>query len=258
MQETYKVFKFCQYKMDQSETVESGVILEQEVSLTINGEIWLNFMCTPVDLEALAVGFLFNEKLVESVDDLVSVRVCPTLDNVDVWLNKSVERPVIWRRTSGCVGGITHETQGSTIPIRDQSDGVVLSTNIVCRLLEQLSVSQELYRRVGGVHSSALSDGQKIIIMADDIGRHNTLDKIAGHCLLNRIKLDFSILITTGRVSSEMLQKASRIGASVVISRSSPSSLAIEIAQREGIILIGYARGNQFNAYTFPNRLNLI
>ena len=257
MSEPYKVFKYHQYKTGQWGSVESGVILEQEVSLTVNGEIWLSFMCTPVDLEALAVGFLFNEGLLNSVDELVSVRVCPTMDNVDVWLNKSVERPDTWRRTSGCGGGITHETIETTIPMRDPKDGIVLSTGKISQLIGQLFDSQDLYKRVGGVHSSVLSDGQKIVVMADDIGRHNTLDKIAGHCLLDRIKLDYSMLITTGRISSEMLQKASRIGAAVVVSRSSPSSLAIEIAQREGIILIGYARGNQFNAYTFPDLLDL-
>jgi len=257
MNEPYKVFQFRQYKPDRWEMVESGVILEQEVSLTVNGDLWLSFMCTPIDLEALAIGFLFNENLLNSIDDLEAVKVCPSLTNVDVWLNKSIKRPEIWRRTSGCVGGITHEPENFTNPVRCPGEGVVLSASTISRLLEQLLDSQDLYKRVGGVHSSGLSDGQKIIVMADDIGRHNTLDKIAGRCLLDRIKLDYSILITTGRISSEMLQKASRIGSAVVISRSSPSSLAVEIAEREGIILIGYARGDQFNAYTFPGRLNL-
>jgi FdhD protein len=257
MNETSKVFQFRQYKADRSETIETGVILEQEVSLTVNGELWLSFMCTPVDLEALAAGFLFNESLLNSIDDLISIRACPTLTNVDVWLNKSIQRPEIWRRTSGCGGGITHGIKDAADPIQDPSDEVVISAASIFGLFEQFLGSQDLYRRVGGVHSSALCDSQKIIVMADDIGRHNTLDKIAGRCLLDRIKVDHSILITTGRLSSEMLQKASRIGASVVVSRSSPSSLAIEIAQRIGITLIGYARGSQFNVYTFPDRLNL-
>jgi FdhD protein len=257
MNETSKVFQYRQYKAARWESVETGVILEQEVSLTVNGELWLSFMCTPVDLEALAVGFLFNENLLNSIDDIISVRACPTMTNVDVWLNKSIQRPEIWRRTSGCGGGITHETKNPTDLTRDPVDDVVFSASTVTRLFEQFLGSQDLYRRVGGVHSSAVCDGQKIIVMTDDIGRHNTLDKIAGRCLLDRIKLEHSILITTGRVSSEMLQKAGRIGASMVVSRSSPSSLAIEIAQREGITLIGYARGSQFNVYTFPNRLNL-
>jgi FdhD protein len=255
MNQPYKVFKLKQYKNDQWKTLESGVILEQEVSLTVNGDIWLNFTCTPVDLEALAVGFLFNERQVNSIDEIVSVRVCPDFKNVDLWLTKSIERPKTWRRTSGCGGGFTREIEDLKAPTTAPEDGVVLNTSVVSKLIEQLLGSQDLYKRVGGVHTSVLSDGQNIIVMADDIGRHNTLDKIAGHCLLDHIQLEHGILITTGRISSEMLQKASRIGSSVLISRSSPSSLAVEYAKQKGIILIGYAHGNQFIAYTFPDRI---
>ena len=92
-------------------------------------------------------------------------------------------------------------------------------------------------------------------IIGEDIGRHNTLDKIAGKILLDRIELNNRILLTTGRISSEMIQKASRIGASIVISYTSPSSLSLDAAQHMGITLIGYARRNQFRLYTHPERI---
>jgi FdhD protein len=122
-------------------------------------------------------------------------------------------------------------------------------------LINQLFESQQLYRTSGGVHTSALCDGQRIQIVAEDIGRHNTLDKIAGRCLLEGISLPRRILLTTGRISSEMLQKSARLKASIVISRTSPSSLSIELAQKWGITLIGYARRNRFNIYTHPERI---
>jgi len=117
-------------------------------------------------------------------------------------------------------------------------------------LVEQLFESQELYRETGGVHTSALSDGEKIILSAEDIGRHNTLDKIAGLCVMNNIFPKTRILITTGRISSEMLQKAARMNVPILISRTSPSSLSIEMAERYGITLIGYARKHRFNVYS--------
>jgi FdhD protein len=117
--------------------------------------------------------------------------------------------------------------------------------------------SQELYRETGGVHTSALSDGEKILVSAEDIGRHNTLDKIAGLCLMNNIWPDARILITTGRISSEMLQKAARLQAPILISRTSPSSLSIEMAERYGITLIGYARRQRFNVYSNAQRAGL-
>ena len=123
--------------------------------------------------------------------------------------------------------------------------------------MELLLEAQVLYRETGGVHTSLLSDGEKIIVSSEDIGRHNTLDKIAGLCLMNNAWSEKRILITTGRISSEMLQKAARMETPILISRTSPSSLSIEMAERYGITLIGYARKHRFNVYSNPHRVGL-
>jgi FdhD protein len=235
------------------ESIDADVIVETPVSLTVNGDVWLTFMCTPVDLEYMAVGFLFNEGLIKSANEVADVRLCASGDNVDVWLSQSVEKPDKWRRTSGCTGGMTSVLNES--PAQLFTNGGLLSANQVGELINQLFESQQLYRASGGVHTSALSDGQRIWIVAEDIGRHNTLDKIAGRCLLDRINPPRRIILTTGRISSEMLQKSARLKASTVISRTSPSSLSIELAQKWGITLIGYARRNRFNIYTHPERV---
>jgi len=125
------------------------------------------------------------------------------------------------------------------------------------RIVEMLFDAQSLYRETGGVHTSALSDGEKIVIVAEDIGRHNTLDKIAGIYLREDISIERKILISTGRISSEMLQKAARMDVPILISRTSPSSLSIEMAKRYGITLIGYARRNRFNVYSNAQRVGL-
>jgi len=122
-------------------------------------------------------------------------------------------------------------------------------------LVELLIQSQELYRATGGVHTSALGNGESVVFAAEDIGRHNTLDKIAGLCLMNNVWPTTSMLITTGRISSEMLQKAARMQAPILISRTSPSSLSIEMAERYGITLIGYARRDRFNVYSNGQRI---
>jgi FdhD protein len=108
---------------------------------------------------------------------------------------------------------------------------------------------------VGGVHNSILSDGKRVVASGEDVGRHNSLDKIAGKCVLDNLNPSRRILVTTGRVSSEMIQKAARIGASVVISRTSASSLSVMLAEKWGITLIGYARRNQFIVYTHSGRV---
>jgi FdhD protein len=233
--------------------LEENVIVETPVSLTVNGEVWLTFMCTSVDLEALAIGFLFNEGVIKSFAEVADVRLCEAGDNVDVWLDHSVEKPNKWRRTSGCTGGFTALEE--TADIKPVLNGGVLDADQVGELIGLLFESQQLYRDTGGVHTSGLSDGEKIILIAEDIGRHNTLDKLAGLCLMQNITPDRKIILTTGRISSEMLQKAARLGASILISRTSPSSLSINLAERLGVTLIGYARRNRFNVYTHPHRV---
>ena len=250
------IIKIVSYHAGEWNQDQVYIISEQPVTLTVNNEPWLTLMCTPHDLKALAVGFLYNEEVIEKLDDIASVRVCAGGDNIDVWLNRSVKKPEKWIRTSGCSGGRTgigknKLRNGNAAP----KNGGMLPANRIGALIAQLSAAQNLYRKSGGVHTSALSDGENIIIAAEDIGRHNTLDKLAGRCILEQINPARKIILTTGRISSEMIQKAGRIGATLVISRTSPSSLSVQMAKKLGITLIGYARRDQFTIYAHPENI---
>ena len=250
-----KPIQYFQIDSTESKPIDASTIVETPVSLTVNGEAWVSFMCTPVLLEAMAVGFLFNEGVIDSMDEVVEVRLCEHGDNVDVWLNHAVEKPTEWTRTSGCSGGMTAVDSITRPRAAASPNGFVLPASGISHLVEMLFDAQDLYRETGGVHTSALTDGERILLSAEDIGRHNTLDKIAGMCLMQNIWPNRRILITTGRISSEMLQKAVRLGASILISRTSPSSLSIELAEKWGITLIGYARRNRFNLYAHGERI---
>lgn len=250
-----KSIHYEQYEFQKWKSFDAETIVETPVSLTVNGEVWLTFMCTPVNLEALSIGFLFNEGIIEKMDDVRDVRVCEHGDNVDVWLSRTVEQPTSWRRTSGCTGGVTAVDLLAKPNVSLSGSRLKVQPEAIGKLVEMLFEAQSLYRETGGVHTSALSDGEKIILSAEDVGRHNTLDKIAGLCLMNDIWPETRILITTGRISSEMLQKAARMNAPILISRTSPSSLSIEMAERYGITLIGYARKHRFNVYSNSHRV---
>jgi FdhD protein len=255
MQAPQKPIHYDRYQFHQWQPLNSETIVETPVSLTVNGEPWITFMCTPTELEAMAVGFLYDEGVIARMDEVADVRVCEHGDNVDVWLNRSIQQPKSWRRTSGCTGGVT-AVDLLAKPDVSFDDGLpTVRPDAIGELVDKLFESQELYRETGGVHTSALSDGEKIVLSAEDIGRHNTLDKIAGLCMLRNIWPDQRIIITTGRISSEMLQKAARLRAPILISRTSPSSLSIEMAERYGITLVGYARRQRFNVYSHPQRL---
>ncbi len=250
-----KSIQYERYEFKKWEHHDAETIVEAPVSLTVNGIVWLTFMCTPVNLEAMAVGFLYNENIIQRMDEIADVRVCEHGDNVDVWLNQSVEQPKSWRRTSGCSGGLTAVETLARVEVSFSREEPRFDPERIGNLVDLLFESQGLYRETGGVHTSALSDGEKVIFAADDIGRHNTLDKIAGMCVMNNVFPETKILISTGRISSEMLQKAARLGAPILISRTSPSSLSIEMAELYGITLIGYARRHRFNVYSNRQRV---
>lgn len=250
-----KAIHYERFQFDKWEAFDSETIVETPVSLTVNGESWITFMCTPTNLEAMAVGFLYNEGVIEKMEEVADVRVCEHGDNVDVWLSRSIQQPKSWRRTSGCTGGVTAVDLLSKPDITFDPGLPRFQPEAISMLVDMLFESQELYRETGGVHTSALSDGEQIVLFAEDIGRHNTLDKIAGLCMMRDIWPQTRVLITTGRISSEMLQKAARLRAPILISRTSPSSLSIEMAERYGITLVGYARRQRFNVYSNANRV---
>lgn len=252
-----KAIAYERYEFKKWEHHDAETIVETPVSLTVNGEVWITFMCTPVHLDALSVGFLYNEGIINNIDEVEDVRVCEHGDNVDVWLSHSAEQPANWRRTSGCTGGITAVDLLAKPDVNFSENKFKTEPEAIMDLVEMLFDSQKLYRSTGGVHTSALCDGEKVVVAADDIGRHNTLDKIAGLCLMNNVWPENRVLITTGRISSEMLQKSARLEAPILISRTSPSSLSIEMAQRYGITLIGYARRHRFNVYSNTERVGL-
>jgi len=253
-----RAIEFYLYESGRWKKQENEVVVESLVSLTVNGENWFSFLCTPVELEAMAIGFLYNESIIKSISDVASIRVCPSGDNIDVWLHTNVEKPNLWRRTSGCTGGITSvefENVDGRNQNFDEKKGYDLTPVLVSKLVTHLNSSQLLYRRSGGIHTSAICDNEGIIAACEDIGRHNTLDKLAGRCMLDGFKTPNKILITTGRISSEMMQKAYRMGIIIVISRTSPTSLSVQLAERWGITLIGYANTNRFRVYSHSERI---
>lgn len=237
--------------------VEAQVIVEASVALVVNGERWLEILCTPRDLEALAVGFLYNERVIAGREAVDSVSTHGRGELVDVRLTHPAEQPPQWRRTSGYGGGVTAGTGGVTPPEDTPVDdgGLTLQPEEITGLVTRLVAAQRLYPATGGVHTSALSDGREIVLALEDIGRHNTFDKLVGRCLLDGISPRRGVLLTTGRVSSEMVQKAARLGVAAVISLTSPTALAIERAERRGITLIGYARSDRFDVYAGAGRI---
>ena len=238
-----------------------AVASELPVRLVVNNESLVTLLCTPAELDALAVGFLLSEgiltrkasiKKIEIDSDGPTVRI--ELDALPTDFASLFEKRTI---SSGCGKGVTftnYRTSGETrIPV----SGTVLGINDIRRLLKTFRTISTLYLETGGVHSAGLSDGRGILFFAEDIGRHNAVDKLIGKAFLQSVPVENKILITSGRVTSEIVTKAGRNRFPMVISRAAPSCMAISYAEDMGITLVGFARGERMNIYTWPNRIAL-
>jgi FdhD protein len=185
------------------------------------------------------------------MDDVASMRVCEEDSLAEVTLkNPECELPTRRTLTSGCGGGATFKTQEQRV-----DSEVTVTPEEILALMKQLQEEMELYRLCGGVHASALSDTKRLLVVAEDIGRHNTLDKIQGECLLKGLSTKDRLLLSTGRVSSEMLLKAAKMKAPIVVSRHSITGNAVTLARDLGIALVGHARGGRLSLYSHPDRL---
>jgi len=224
---------------------------EMELTVYINGQELVTIMCTPTKLTNLVLGFLLSEGIITSMKDVAMMRVCEDDSLAEVRLtNQDFKMPTKRTLTSGCGGGASFTTEGQKVDSQ-----LVITPEEALSLMKQLQDKMDLYQLSGGVHASALADAKKLLVVAEDIGRHNTLDKIQGECLLRGIPVKDGVLLSTGRISSEMVRKAAKMRVPVVISRTSPTGRAIQMANEWDISLIGYARGNRLIVYSHPERL---
>lgn len=221
---------------------------EARVSIFVNRCELVRILCTPVRLNHLVLGFLFNEGYIETAADVAMLRVCDDETEVDVRLSRDLD--VVAPRTlgSGCGGAFVGE-QGDLMPVRTSRR---VTADQLCALMRRLQDAGEVYRYAGGVHAAALSDGEQLVAVAEDIGRHNTVDKVAGHCLLEERPMNDLLLLATGRLSSEIVAKAARMGVPVVASRNSATSRAVALAGELGIALAGYVGGASLTLYSHP------
>lgn len=244
---------YSQYTPHGVTTVEKEVVREVPVTVYVNGTELITFLCTPQNLRYLVLGFLYLEGIIGGLDEVALLRVCDEEEMIDVRLTHDVQLPTRRVLTSGCGGGTTFADL--TLQTTKLDSTLKVTPSQVLGLMRRLYSEAELYRVTGGVHTSALSDGEKLLVVASDVGRHNTLDKIQGQCLLEGIDTRDRILLTTGRLSAEMLNKAAKMRVPVLVSRTSPTDLAVEMAKAWGITLIGYARGEQIHVYSGEERV---
>src|SRR5882762_9336841 len=225
-----------------ADEVAGEIVREQPLTLSVNGEKFLTLLCSPVKLEALVVGYLWMEKVIASLDEITRLEVSPVDGHAEVTLSHPVTLPTERILTSGCGGGITFRIDHRLFP--RLSSALRVRPEALAVGMQDLFAAAVHYRASRGIHGAALSDGERLLLVAEDVGRHNAVDKIKGAALLNGIPTEDRILLSTGRISSEMLLKAARMGVPLVASRTSPTEMAVAIAEQLNITVCGYVRGD--------------
>ena len=239
---------------------------EEPLEIRVEGRAVAVVMRTPGHDEELAAGFLVSEGVVKHPRDILEVSQCPSINNkhgniVDVLLGgavvnwDSLTRHVFSASSCGLCGKTSIESVFGQFPPVTAEWAV--SPKLIASLPDKLRATQETFSKTGGLHACAVFDLEgNLIVSREDVGRHNALDKILGHALMhNLLPLDRHILLLSGRVSFEMIQKALAAGIPLVAAISAPSSLAIEFAREAGQTLIGFLRGETMNVYSHEGRL---
>ena len=226
-----KEFGIIRLQDDTSCPTMDRVITECALELTVNGSLMGVLLCTPQDLEALVYGHLLAEGLIKAKCDVLEL----SLDGscAEVRANS--------RQAQKVYGPCLAE--------------VCLDAQELFAAMETFQSQSSLFQATGGVHSAALCQSATEKIFMEDIGRHNAVDKVLGKALFEDWDISRTFLITTGRVSVQLITKALHTGLTIIISRSAPTDQAVELARRHNLTLAGFARGRRVNIYSGPERL---
>jgi len=230
-----------------ADEIAGEVVREQPLTIYVNGEKFLTLLCSPIDLEALVVGYLWMEKVIGGLDEIRHVEVSPVDGRAEVTLAGPVSLPTERILTSGCGGGITFRIDHRLFP-RLASTLRVRPETLSLRMKDLFAAAVH-YKTSRGIHGAALTDGERLLVVAEDVGRHNAVDKIKGAALRQGIPTEDRILLSTGRISSEMLLKAARMGVPLVASRTSPTEMAVALAEQLNVTVCGYVRTEGLNLY---------
>ncbi|MDA8234634.1 MAG: formate dehydrogenase accessory sulfurtransferase FdhD [Clostridia bacterium] len=253
---THKVNRLTSETMTE---MEDYLVKESPLTVHYNDIELVTLLCTPEYMEDLGLGFLYSEGLLKDYDNVVKIKVDEEKGIIWIESNQTdlIAEKLFLKRyiTTGCGKGTTFYNVMDSALVKNIDSPLTITGEQIFKLMKEFQHRSELFQETGGVHSCALSDGEKLLIFREDIGRHNALDKIVGNCFRERTSLVDKIILTSGRISSEILLKVAKMGVSTVVSRSAPTDLAVKIGDELGVTIVGFVRGNRMNIYTHPQRI---
>jgi FdhD protein len=242
------------YNKGSLEPKQISLAREVPYTLFVNDREILSIATLPSHLKELFTGFLVSEGVLVNPHE---IREC-AVDHSSRLVRVDVDVPD--RRmqtlgnkgmlTSGCAGGVAFSVQNAILPKEPEREPLALSCSVVRARMTELDTYPGIYSVTRGVHAASVADRHGTLVIREDLGRHNAVDKIVGHCFLNRMESRDKLLLTTGRITSEVLVKAARSRFPAIVSRSSASALAVNMAKQSGIDVFTYVRGGRFNYFS--------
>ena len=235
------------------------VAAETPLTVVLNGTEVATILSSLGEPEELALGFLLSEGIIAPESESYSLKFNPRSGSLRVSVP---EKYVLFEGDhgarlvgSGCSNAVPYYRGTDATGIHPVDSRLEIYSHHLTRLMKEFQKSGLAFLESGGTHSCALCNQESILLIVEDIGRHNALDRIAGRCFMRAIPTADKIVLTTGRISSEIVFKVARLHAPVIVSRSAPTSLAVDAAGKLGITVVGFARGKRMNVYTHAQRV---
>jgi FdhD protein len=243
------------------QTINDFVAEEKPLQLFVNNTFWATILCSPTNLKELAVGHLLSEGIVKSVDEIEEVFLKEAEGTCNVRLKSDVnvdDRISISRLharviASACGSGAPYQYKGK-IPKAEST--LKVKAQVLFDSVNQLNFKAEGFRKTGGLHVAALyKGGGSLVALAEDVGRHNAVDKVIGMAALDKVNFGDCFVALSGRISGDVTFKAAKVGIPIVASLSAALSSGISTAKESNVTIAGFVRGKRLNVYTFPERV---
>lgn len=235
-----------------------GITEEIPLTVEVGGEELATLLCSPDHLGNLVTGFLFTSGIIPDLASLKSLVIDTGRFNASVEIEGDLS-DFLFKRiyTSGCGKGVIFHNPMDVMQKNRLDDGFAIEASRISDLMKEFVKGSPEHSRTRGVHSGALASRERILIFRDDIGRHNALDKVIGEALEQGLDFSDKIMLTTGRISSEILSKVLRCRIPVIAALGSPTNQGVKLARVTGLTLISHVRGSNMDVYSGETRLIL-
>lgn len=231
---------------------------EVPLTITLNGKELLTLLCSPSSLKELSTGFLYTSGIIKSINDIKSVVIDKRNMTSFVELKRKFsDEELVFKRlyTPGCGRGVFFYSVLDKIPRKKLGKDFKMSAEKIMKLMNVFEKKSSAFKDTGGVHSAGFGNGKKILIFKEDIGRHNALDKVVGEALMKNLDMEKLIVLTSGRISSDIMFKVRRTGVCIIVSRGAPTDQSVKLAREWNLTLAGFARGKRMNVYSAESRI---